>query len=59
MSGSSRSDASPDHLPFVSLLGLVGTCRVFTAAAGDAAVAGYVGANTRIVDWLGRRVIPG
>lgn len=27
--------------------------------ANDAAVAGHVGANTRIVDWLGRRVIPG
>ena len=26
---------------------------------GDVAVAGHVGANTRIVDWLGRRVIPG
>jgi predicted amidohydrolase YtcJ len=32
---------------------------VLTAVGGDAAVAGHVGANTRIVDWLGRRVIPG
>jgi hypothetical protein len=32
---------------------------VFTAVGDDAAVAGHVGANTRIVDWLGRRVIPG
>ena len=32
---------------------------VFTAFGDDAAVAGHVGANTRIVDWLGRRVIPG
>ena len=31
---------------------------VFTAVGDDAAVAGHVGANTRIVDWLGRRVIP-
>ena len=32
---------------------------VFTAAGEDVAVAGHVGANTCIVDWLGRRVIPG
>ena len=32
---------------------------IFTAVGDDAAVAGHVGANTRIVDWLGRRVIPG
>jgi hypothetical protein len=32
---------------------------VFTAVGDDAAVAGHVGANTRIVDWRGRRVIPG
>jgi predicted amidohydrolase YtcJ len=32
---------------------------VFTAVGDDAAVAGHVGANTRIVDGLGRRVIPG
>jgi predicted amidohydrolase YtcJ len=28
---------------------------VFAAVGDDAAVAGHVGANTRIVDWLGRR----
>ncbi len=27
---------------------------VLTAVSDDAAVAGHVGANTRIVDWLGR-----
>lgn len=32
---------------------------VFTAVGDDAAVAGHIGANTRIVDGLGRRVIPG
>ncbi len=32
---------------------------VFTAVGDDAAVARQVGANTRIVDWLGRRVTPG
>ncbi len=32
---------------------------VFTAVGDDAAVAGHVGANTRIVDGLGGRVIPG
>ena len=32
---------------------------VFTAVGDDAAVAGHVGVNTRTVDGLGRRVIPG
>ena len=32
---------------------------VFTAVGDDAAVAGHVGVNARIVDGRGRRVIPG